>query len=394
VSSITTPPIAGGHLNVDEAVRHRYSRAAVETEQQLCCPVTYDPKLLDVLPIEILERDYGCGDPSKYVCEGEVVLDLGAGAGKICYIAAQIVGESGKVLGVDCNDDMLALARKHQSSVAKKLGYANVEFRKGKIQDLQLDLELLDDYLAENPVGNSGEFLKLQEHSLQLRQKSPLISDDSIDVVISNCVLNLVHSEDRNQLFREVFRVLKRGGRAVIADIVSDEAVPLRLQGDADLWSGCISGAFREDRLLAAFEDAGFYGIEIVARESEPWAVVEGIEFRSLTVQAFKGKQGECLERNQAVIYNGPWKAVLDDDGHKLLRGQRMAVCDKAFKIYTRAPYQGQITAVPPHQLVPVEEAKEFPCSGPATRAARVTKGDTGDLTILPEGDCCGPGQC
>ena len=87
-----------------------------------------------------------------------------------------------------------------------------------------------------------------------------------MDAVVSNCVLNLVRTEDRRQLFSEVYRVLKRGGRAIISDIVSDEDVPEDLQNDAELWSGCISGAFREDRFLEAFEDAGFYGCEIVNR--------------------------------------------------------------------------------------------------------------------------------
>src|SRR5690606_23936369 len=124
-------------------------------------------------------------------------------------------------------------------------------------------------------------------HWNHLRQSSPLIADDSIDVVISNCVLNLVRREDRRQLFSEMYRVLKNGGRACISDIVSDEDVPAHLQRDGQLWSGCLSGAFREDEFLAAFEDAGFYGVEIVARQSEPWAVIEGIEFRSMTVRAF-----------------------------------------------------------------------------------------------------------
>ena len=98
----------------------------------------YDAKYLEIIPPEIIERDYGCGDPSKYVEPGDTVLDLGSGGGKICYIAAQVVGSEGKVIGVDCNDDMLGLARTYQSQIAETLGYANVEFHKGKIQDLSL----------------------------------------------------------------------------------------------------------------------------------------------------------------------------------------------------------------------------------------------------------------
>lgn len=384
-----------GHVDVERAVRERYSAAARQTDVTLCCPVDYDARLLERVPAEIRERDYGCGDPSRFVQPGETVLDLGSGAGKICYIAAQIVGESGRVIGVDCNDTMLALARKYQDEFARELGFANVEFRKAKIQDLQLDLGRLDEYLAANPVQSSSDWLQMEEHARRLRETEPVVADGSVDVVLSNCVLNLVRQEDRRQLFGEMHRVLKRGGRAVISDIVSDEDVPPDLQADGRLWSGCISGAFREDEFFLAFEEAGFYGIELVARQAEPWAVVEGIEFRSVTVRAFKGKDGPCLDCNQAVIYKGPWKTVIDDDGHQLYRGQRMAVCDKLFQIYNREPYAGQFEPVEPHAPVPLDDAPEFNCRRNAIRQPAETKRTAGDpLTILPEGDCCGPADC
>ena len=155
-----------------------------------------------------------------------------------------------------------------------------------------------------------------------------------------------------------------------------------------------MSGAFQEHAFLEAFEEAGFYGIEILSRQEEPWAVVEGIEFRSVTLQAYKGKDGPCLDRKQAVIYNGPWKAVYDDDGHKLLRGQRMAVCDKTFNIYARDPYKDQFTLIPPAEPVPLDEAKPFSCHGAPIRSPRESKREQADVTILPSNDCCGPGDC
>lgn len=380
-------------MNVEEAVRNRYSAAAQQAETSLCCPVEYDPQYLKLLPEEILERDYGCGDPSRWVRKGETVLDLGSGGGKICYIAAQIVGRAGRVIGVDCNDEMLALARKYQADMSKKIGADNVKFHKGKIQDLKLDLDQLERFLLESPVQTSSDWLKLEEHAEQLRKTSPMVADESVDVILSNCVLNLVREQDRKQLFQEMFRVLKRGGRTVISDIVSDETVPVELRNDPRLWSGCISGAHREDEFLQAFEEAGFYGVEIVDRQDEPWAVIDGIEFRSMTVRAFKGKEGPCLDRKQAVIYNGPWKAVIDDDGHKLLRGQRMAVCEKTFSIYTRSPYADQITPIEPTTPVSAENAEPFSCRGTPIRSPRETKGEKSSLTILPE-DCCGPESC
>ena len=113
----------------ESAVTERYTGAAHEREEALCCPVDYDPKYLEAIPDDVLERDYGCGDPSAWLREGETVLDLGSGGGKICFIASQVVGPRGRVIGVDMNDDMLALARGAAPVLAERLGYANVEFR-------------------------------------------------------------------------------------------------------------------------------------------------------------------------------------------------------------------------------------------------------------------------
>jgi arsenite methyltransferase len=381
-------------LNVDSAVRDRYSNAAQAAEASLCCPVDYDAQYLKVIPQEIIERDYGCGDPSKHLKPGDHVLDLGSGGGKICYIASQVVGEAGQVVGVDVNDEMLELARLYRSEVGDQIGYSNVDFRKGCIQDLQLNLDLFEQWLQDHPVKGAADWLAAQEEADRLRLESPLIASDSMDAVVSNCVLNLVKNEDRHQLFGEVFRVLRRGGRAIISDIVSDEDVPQSLQNDPRLWSGCISGAFREDAFLEAFEAAGFYGVEILTRQEEAWAVIDGIEFRSLTVQAWKGKEGPCLDRRQAVVYNGPWKSVVDDDGHRLHRGKRMAVCDKTFNIYSSGPYASQITPIQPNTAVLLDDAPEFDCRKEALRPPQETKSGEPSLDVLPGGDCCGDTGC
>lgn len=382
-------------LNVDAAVRDRYGAAAEAAEPALCCPVSYDVQFLKVIPDEIIEKDYGCGDPSKFLQAGDHVLDLGSGGGKICYIASQVVGAEGHVVGVDINDQMLELARKYQQPVAEKIGYNNTDFRKGRIQDLQLNLDLFEQHLQENPVNSASDWLAADEAADALREQKPLVASDSMDAVVSNCVLNLVKNEDRRQLFAEVFRVLKTGGRAIISDIVSDEDVPLELQNNAEYWSGCISGAFKEDKFLEAFEDAGFHGLEIVSRQEEAWAVVDGIEFRSLTVRAWKGEGGPCLERRQAVIYNGPWKAVLDDDGQELFRGQRMAVCDKTYRKFSQNPYSSHITRLPPAKEVPLEQATEFDCDQTSLRPPAETKNGTSGLTIMPGSGCCSDdGSC
>ncbi len=379
-------------LDVEEAVRRRYAKGAKIVEQELCCPKSYDSKLLGAIPHEVLACDYGCGDPTRYLKLGDTVLDLGSGSGKVCFLASQIVGPTGKVFGVDMNDEMLATARRNAPQVARNIGYANVEFRKGKIQDLSLDLELLNENLRHSPVHSAEGLSALESEIHELRRTRPLIPDNSIDVVISNCVLNLVRPEDKHRLFSEIFRVLRRGGRAVISDIVSDEDVPQELQQSPELWSGCISGAFREDLFLQAFEDSRFYGITILERQEEPWRTVEGIEFRSMTVAAYKGKEGPCWDQKHAVVYRGPFRQVEDDDGHVLKRGIRTAVCEKTYRLYSQEPYRSQFELVPPRVLVPLEEARPFPCAhGYLRRDPKETKGADYCVTTEARTSACSP---
>lgn len=359
--------------NTESAVRERYSAAARAKEVALCCPVDYDPQYLKLIPQEVLERDYGCGDPSRFVREGDVVLDLGSGAGKICFIAAQIAGPKGAVIGVDLNEEMLRLARASAPQVAEALGYANVEFHRARIQDLALDLDALDSWLVEHPVRGVAELAALEEASEKLRRESTLIADASVDLVVSSCVLNLVRELDRVQLMEEIFRVLKVGGRIAISDIVSDEPVPDDLKADPELWSGCVSGAFQELEFLLALEAAGFRSIALDKWETEPFAVVEGIEFRSITVTARKADVGPGRDANQALLYRGPWKAVEDEWGNRFVRGERTAVSAMAFQTLRDAPYGGEFVEIPPRVSVPEEEQPDF--ESVRLRDPRETKG-------------------
>jgi len=172
------------------------------------------------------------------------------------FICAQIVGKEGKVIGVDQNPDMLSLSRSASKEVAKNIGFNNTEFLKGSIEKLdELDKDL-----------------------------SPLIADKSVDIILSNCVLNLVSPESRNNLLRNIKRVLNDNGRIAISDIVSNKKVPLRLQNDHDLWTGCISGAWYEPDFISDFKELGFKNLEFAERSAEPWKVIEDIEFRTVTL--------------------------------------------------------------------------------------------------------------
>ncbi len=334
-------------MSMQQSVLERYSGGARAREASLCCPVDYDRSLLEILPQEIIERDYGCGDPSRYVREGDVVLDLGSGGGKICYMAAQLVGERGTVIGIDMNDDMLALARRHQSDIAKKLGGDRVRFLKGLIQDLALDLEATEQWLADHPVTCQRDLAALRAFQQSQKRERPLIADNSVDLVISNCVLNLVDPADKPAMFADIVRVLRPGGRVAISDIVADRPVPQSLMDDPELWSGCISGAMEERSFLDAFSNAGLIGVRIDKWDDAPWQVVEGIAFRSVTVTASKPEPAPGkTERRHTVIYRGPFAQIRDERGRRYRRGQRTRVDEATRALLTSAPYRDQFIVV------------------------------------------------
>jgi SAM-dependent methyltransferase len=347
-------------MDMKDSVVERYTEGAEAVQPALCCPVDYDATLLAMLPKEVIEKDYGCGDPSRYVQEGDVVLDLGSGSGKICYMAAQLVGDSGRVIGVDMNDEMLALARKYQPEMAGKLGGDKVSFVKGQIQDLSHSLD--------NP--DSSE---------------PMIADNSVDLVLSNCVLNLVNDSDKKQLVEEIFRVVKPGGRIAMSDIVADEAIPEHLKADPELWSGCISGSFLEDEFLESFKQAGFRAVKCDKWDAEPWQVVEGIEFRSVTITAVKGEDVACIDKGHAVIYKGPYAETTDDEGHVFYRGKRMAVCERTYNFLTSGPYNDDFIGISPAQQT---EGQAWCAPTGTVRPASETKGGIhGNAKV--GGSCC-----
>eukprot|EP00913_Durusdinium_trenchii_P004972 g4618.t1 len=250
--------------------------------------------------------------------------------GKLIYTEdiseAQIVGPEGKVIGVDVNDDMLELSRSALPTVAEQLGYDNIEFRHGRIQDLKTDMDALDHWLSARPAKSAADYKDLEAHLAKSRQTHPLIADNSIDVVVSNCVLNLVSDDEKPQLFQEIFRVLKPGGRIAISDIVSDKDSPEHLKDDPDLWSGCISGALTEKGFADALSQAGFSGVQLDKLEQTPWQVVEEIEYRSATYVAHKPLDTVANDEEIEVIYAGPWEQVRDETGLTYERGARSKV--------------------------------------------------------------------
>jgi len=371
-------------LNTESNVSERYAEGAKKVEPSLCCPVEYDVGLLELLPREIIEKDYGCGDPSRYVENGDTVLDLGSGGGKICYMAAQLVGDQGQVIGVDMTDEMLALARKYQPEMAEKLGGDKVSFRKGYIQDLALNLEARDAFLQENPGIEERDPAALTAWENQQKQNTPLVANDSVDIVVSNCVLNLVDEKHRKQMINEIFRVLKPGGRVAISDIVSDEFVPQHLKDDERLWSGCISGAFQEQQFIQIFLDVGFIDVAYDKWDEEPWQVVEGIEFRSVTVMATR-PEVDNVDKGHTVIYRGPFAELKDDRGRVYPRGIRIAVDQTSFGALANGMAKDSFIFIEPGASVTVDKTLEEN----ALRSAEESKGTSHITGAKKKSGCC-----
>ncbi len=195
---------------------------------QSCCPVDpeseklYTKEYIEGLPAEAVNASLGCANPIVLadLQEGETALDLGAGGGIDAFISSKYVGEKGKVYGLDMTDDMIALANRNK----EKMGVRNVEFLKGYIEEIPLE-------------------------------------NNTIDVVLSNCVINL--SDDKEKALGEAFRVLKHGGRLAIADIIQLKPVPESIKENIQMWLGCFSGALTEEEYIKILSDSGFQKIEI-----------------------------------------------------------------------------------------------------------------------------------
>jgi arsenite methyltransferase len=246
--------------NTKEVVRRTYGQAALSVisgAARSCCapscdPITsnlYDAQQQGEVPLTAITASLGCGNPTALaeLKPGETVLDLGSGGGIDVLLSARRVGPTGKAYGLDMTDEMLALAEENK----RKSGLRNVEFLKGEIEDVPL-------------------------------------SDNSVDVVLSNCVINL--SGDKDRVLRETFRVLKPGGRIAFADIVVRGSVPAKIRKNLELWAGCVAGALSDYDYVAKLARAGFENIEIAA------ARVYGVE-DARTFLADQGLDADALAK-------------------------------------------------------------------------------------------------
>lgn len=184
---------------------------------------------------------------------------------------------------------------------------------------------------------------------LEILPEEAIVNDrGSAGAVIPGCVLDLVGEKDKAGLIRELFRMLKPNGRLTISDIVAGAPAPGRLKGDSGSWSGSICGAFVETEFVKALADAGFEAVRIGRWAEKPCRVVEGIQFRSVTVTAIKGTRSTSVHRGHMVIYRGPYAEVRDDENRVYPRGERVAVCERTFRLLAEGPYKGDFIALAP----------------------------------------------
>ena len=300
-------------LEIHQEVRDYYSQRLssskdLQTDACCCSPDSFPERLKEIMPLiddEIVERFYGCGSPIPLAIEGCTVLDLGCGTGRDVFLSSKLVGPEGKVIGVDMTEEQLAIAKKHLPGQMERFGYSspNVEFHQGYIEDLR----------------EAG------------------IADNSVDVVISNCVINL--SPDKEKVFSELFRVLKPGGELYFSDVFADRRIPEELKDDQVLYGECLAGAmYTEDfrRMLAQFNCPDVRLIassEIAAQNEQLRNKLGAIKFRSDTLRAFKlaSLEDQCEDYGQVAIYRGsipecPQYFTLDDH-HLFETGKPVLVC-------------------------------------------------------------------
>lgn len=292
--------------------------SSADLRTSACCAAEAPPRhiraALENVHEEVKDRFYGCGSPIPAGLDGATVLDLGCGSGRDCYVLAQLVGPAGRVIGVDMTDEQLTVARRHLDFHADRFGYANVDFVSGYIEDLAA----------------AG------------------IADESVDLVVSNCVLNL--SPDKPRLFDEILRVLRPGGELYFSDVFADRRIPAELRDDPVLLGECLAGALYVEDFRRILARSG--GVDARVVTQSPLTIdAEDIErkigfvtFSSRTVRAFKlPLEDRCEDFGQVATYRGtlaehPHAFDLDDH-HRFPAGKPMPVCGNTADMLSHTRY-------------------------------------------------------
>ncbi len=308
---------------ISESVQNYYGqvlKSSQDLKTSACCTLDSVPRhlralLADVHP-EVVARYYGCGTPLPPALKGRTVLDLGCGSGRDCYLLSRLVGESGQVIGVDMTEEQLDIARNHQSWHTQRYGYANsnVEFKQGYIEDLAA----------------AG------------------IADNSIDLVVSNCVINL--SPDKQQVLAEILRVLKPGGEIYFSDVYADRRIPQALKIEPVLLGECLGGALYWEDFRRIMQQLGCPDVRVIKEspieleDPEVAAKIGMVKFRSVTIRVFKiPLEDRCEDFGQLATYKGtiaehPHTFDLDDH-HHFETGKPLRVCGNTYDMLDCSRY-------------------------------------------------------
>ncbi len=291
-----------------------------DLQTSACCTAEAMPAhlraLLKEIHSEVQEKFYGCGSPIPSELEGRTVLDLGSGSGRDCFLLSKLVGPNGKVIGIDMTNEQLAVARKHLDYHTQKYGYSkpNIEFKQGYIEDLE----------------GAG------------------IATGSIDVVVSNCVLNL--SPAKNRVFGEIMRVLKPGGELYFSDVFADRRIPAALAEDPVLLGECLGGALYIEDFRRLMAEKGCFDYRVVSKSKldlqtgDIQKKIGMVNFYSLTIRAFKmNLEDRCEDYGQVAYYLGtlpeaPHSFILDDH-HNFKTGQPLLVCSNTAQMLSASRY-------------------------------------------------------
>lgn len=239
-------------------------------------------------------------------------------------------------------------------------------------KNLKLDYQNLKNYISKNATLTLDDYRKIQENISKQCENKPLINSGWADVVYIDS-LNRFNADLSKNIIAQVFELMSRYGKILINVVLSDEKTTKNIQHIFENTE--VHNIPKEDEVIEILIKEGLHGVNYKWRSELPVKVVDKVELRPFLLEAYKGKQGICKEKGHAVFYNGPWKEVIDDDGHKLVRGQRMAVCEKSYKVLTSAPYNKQVIGIDPYYILSEEEAPLFDCSVRPVRHPKITKG-------------------
>lgn len=309
--------------NTLESVKDYYGKvlqSSADLQTSACCSAEVMPEhtreVLKLIHQEVKDRFYGCGSPFPPALEGRTVLDMGSGSGRDAFIMSKLVGENGRVIGIDMTDEQLSVARKHVEYHTKIFGYKkpNIEFKTGYIEDLE----------------------------------SAGIASNSVDLVVSNCVTNL--SPNKPRLFSEIFRVLKPGGELYFSDVFADRRIPEPLTKDPVLLGECLGGAMYKEDFRRLMTELGCKDFRVMSagpvtlNHPEIIRKIGMVNFQSITFRAFKmDLEDRCEDFGQVATYKGsisthPHSFKLDDH-HLFYTGKPMLVCGNTADMISKSAY-------------------------------------------------------